>query len=893
MTTVYHALLRLFWRRADAGQRREMVRDFDCVVQAAFARGTLTGLGVAGSECADVVLAPLRRDPLSTGFDRPSSPLLRGARMFPSFHDWRTAGRRILIHRGYSALVVAILALGIAINTVVFSVADSALFRGLPYPNGPRVVEVFNMDPAGKFSFPGLTPDSFDEWRAHPDVLEAVEGFGYADFVSLGGAEPEQVFGAYVTPGLFRALGVTPQRGRLFEPADGDPGRNALVLISDAFWRKRFGGSDAAIGQTVTLNDTAFTVIGVMPRRFRFPASHQMVWLPASTGPGGRSRFEAIALLPNGVSAPAAQARLDALSERLATERPRPAGWRIRIMPPRGTRLNPPTERALQVLTVAVLIVLLIACANLANLGVAHALARKRELAVRAALGASRWRLVRELIAEHLVLGAIGGALGLALAFWGVGFAVALAPAEITLWSPNEIRIDTRILAFSAIATLVSALLFGILPAWRASRADAGEALRSRTAGGVSAHGRVRAALVIAEVALSVVLLTGAALLIRSFVKLAQLDPGFDARGLVNVSLQVATDRYPAGPARRAFFDRVVQAVRGVPGVTAVSVANGVPTAGGNIHFGELEIEGKEKTAGEIVLPNAVVDFNYFDTLGIPILAGRALAEGDTAMTAVVGQSFARRLADGGNAVGTRFRLGERSDWYTVVGVAGEVRQSRRMERDSSFEIYTPLWRPATTLAAPPAAATRVTGGARSFVSLRLLLRARPGSAVAAPVKAAIWSVDPAQTVGEIQAVDELLAVSLAEDRFATLLMGTFAALALLLAAAGLYAVLSQLVTQRLQEIGIRMALGAATPDVARLILGQGVGLTTIGIVVGLAFAWAAARFLASQLYDVTPHDAASFTLVPVVLLGIALLASWLPARRALSVDPATVLRAE
>jgi putative ABC transport system permease protein len=697
-----------------------------------------------------------------------------------------------------------------------------------------------------------------------------------------------------VTPGLFPALGVTPQRGRLFDASDGEPGRDALVIISNTLWRQRFGASDGAIGQTVTLNDRPFTVVGVMPRRFRFPASQQMVWLPSPARPDARSRQESLALLANGVSAPAAQARLDTLSESLAKERPRPAGWWVKIMPPRGTSLNPPTRRALQVLTVAVVIVLLIACANLANLGVAQALARRRELAVRAALGASRWRLVRELLAEHLLLGAIGGAVGLALAFWGVGLAIAVAPSELTVWTANEIRIDTRSLAFTAVATLTSALLFGMLPAWRASRADAGDALKSRTAGAAAAHGRIRGALVVVEVALSVVLLTGAALLIRSFVKLAQLDPGFDPRGLVSVSMEVPTDRYPAGAARRAFFDRVVHRVRGVPGVTAVTVANGVPTAGGNIHFGELEIDGKGTTPGEIVLPNAVVDFDYFDTLGIPIVAGRGLAEGDTAMTCVVGQSFARQLADGGNAVGTRFRLGAKTDWYTVVGVAGEVRQSRMMERNSLFEIYTPLWRPVSPQATPPpTAATRAAAGARSFVSLRVLVRAQPGSAIAGPVKAAVWTVDPSQAVGEIQPVDEILAISLAQDRFATVLMATFALLALVLAAAGLYAVLSQLVAQRRQEIGIRMALGAATGDVARLIVGRGVGLTAIGLAAGLATAWAAARFLGSQLYDVAPHDAASFTVVPMALLAIALLASWLPARRALSVDPATVLRSE
>jgi hypothetical protein len=301
-----------------------MARVFDAVVKSASARGTLNGWLAAGAECADVIRAPFRRNPLSTGFELPSSsPLQRGAGMFPSLHDWRSAGRRIAAHRGYSALVVAILSLGIAINTVVFSVADSALFRGLPYPNGSRLVEVFNMDPAGKFSFPGMSADSFDEWRSHPDVFEAVEGFGYANFVMLGGAEPQRVGGAYITPGLFRALGVAPQRGRWFDAADGEPGRDALVIISDSLWRQQFAASDAALGQSITLNDKPYTVVGVMPRRFRFPASHQSVWLPMQSRGDGRSRLEAIALLARGVSATAAQARLDTLGQTLATERPR------------------------------------------------------------------------------------------------------------------------------------------------------------------------------------------------------------------------------------------------------------------------------------------------------------------------------------------------------------------------------------------------------------------------------------------------------------------------------------------------------------------------------------------------------------------------------------------
>ena len=809
--------------------------------------------------------------------------------MLPSLHDWRAAVRRVLARPGYSAIVVTILALGIGINTVVFTVADSALFRGLPYPNGPRLVDVYNMDPARKFSFPGLLSDSFAEWRGHPDVLAAVEGSSRANFVLLGGAEPQRIGGAYVTPGLFQALGVTPARGRLFEPADGEPGRDALVILSDRLWRQQFGARDSAIGESITLNDRAFTVIGVMPRHFRFPAAQQLVWLPTPPRQAGRARLDTIALLADGVTPDAAQARLDTIGEALAKERPRAAGWKVSLVPERGTRLNPPIRRALQILTAAVIIVLLIACANLANLGVAQALARQRELAVRAALGASRWRLVRELLAEHLLLGTAGGAAGLALAWWGVGVALALAPTQLTVWTPHDIRIDGRILLLTAAATLSSALLFGILPAWRASRADAGDALKSRTAGGAVAHGRVRGALVIVEVALSVVLLIGALLLIRSFVKLAGVDPGFSTRGLATAALEVPADRYPAA-ARQAFCERIAHAVRAIPGVTGVSIANGVPTAGGNIHFGELEAEGREKRPGEIVLPDAVVDYGYFETLGIPILAGRAFRPGDPPAVAVVSQGLARRLADGGNAVGTRFRL-DQGDWYTVVGIAGEVRQSRQLERDTQFEMYTPLWQPAppvATAARPPA-----SNAARSFAYLRVIVRHSGDMAIAAPLKAAVWSVDPAQPVGDVEPIDDLLAASLAEDRFATLLMGTFAGLALILAAAGLYAVLAQLVAQRRQEIGIRIALGAASADVARLILGRGIGLTAIGVAIGLAAAWAAARFFSSQLYEVSPHDAASFGIVPLILLGIALLASWLPARRALSVDPASALRME
>jgi len=883
----YAWLLRMSRPDLSPELRHEMTATFASVLTSAAAGGPLAAVRTAAAECADAALGRFRRDPLEPP-RRPASGS-RGGGLWPSLQDWRNAVRRAAANPGYAATVAGILALAIAVNTIVLSVADATLFRGLPYPNGPQLWDVENVDPSGKFSSAGLAPDTFAEWRAQTEIFDALEGWTYGTFTMLGGAEPRRINGAYVTPGLFPALGVEPIRGRGFDPDDGEPGRDARVIISERLWQQRFGGRDDAVGQVIVLDDRAFTVVGVMPAHFRFPASHQLVWLPATVHRPSGSRLQGYAKIKRGLTRDAAQARLDTLAAGLTTAKPREDGWRIRLTPVRHTAPNAAISRALQVLTAAVVLVLLVACANLANLGVAQALARRRELAIRAAMGATRSRLVRELFTEHLFLALLGGAAGLALAVWGVQLAIALAPAELTVWAPSEIRIDGRILIFTAALTFTSALLFGVFPAWRASRADAGEALKARTSGAL-AHGRLRAGLVIVEVALSVVLLTGAALLIRSFVVLVQQDPGFDPRGLVSVQFEVPTDRHPA-PARRAFLEQVAAEIRRIPGVSAVSIANGVPASGGAIYFGELEIDGHAPEQGETVLPAMSVEPSYFTTLRIPIVAGRGIAADDPLTSVVVSTSLAGRLSgSAAGAIGTRFRLASRGPWYTVIGVAGEVRQARTMERKTLYEMYMPIWRPSTPPPAPPSPA-RAAG--RSFVSYTIAVRAGAGATLAQDVKQAIWRVDAAQPIGDVLPAEALLAQSLSEDRFAAVLMGAFALLALVLAAAGLFGVLAHLVAQRRHEIGIRMALGASVRDVAQLIVGRGVGMALAGVAIGLAGSWAAARFLASQLYGVAPHDPLSFAGVPLVLLGVALLASWIPARRASTVDPVAALRAE
>jgi putative ABC transport system permease protein len=882
--SIYRAVLRAVRGDRDAA---EMTRTFQEVLDEARRRGRLAGLWTVATEFADLLVAPLKRDPLAPiepGHD--PSPL-RGVTVFPSVQDWRGAMRRLASHRGYAAMVVAILALGIAINTVIFTVADAALFRGFPYPNGGRIFDVYSVDLTGKNAFSGVIGGSAREWRTHTEIFEAFESWEYASFIAAGNTEPEEVGGAVISAGLFQALGVTPARGRLFTTDDAAA---RVVLISDGLWKRRFAADPDVLGKTLSLDDRPYTVVGVMPPHFRFPAAQQQVWLPMEPARANGPRSQTVALLKAGLTSELAQARIGITAAALQKERPQKDGWNLRLTVARAAVRNKSTRQALQVLTVAVLVVLLIACVNLANLSFAHALSRSRELSIRAALGASRWRLIRELLAEHLLLGAAGGLAGLTLAWWGVGIAIALAPAELTVWTPNEVRIDGRILAFTALATLGSALLFGILPAWKASRAQAGDALKSRTADAAVPHGRLRGTLVIAEVALSCILLTGAALLIRSFTQLEGLDPGFKPKGLLLVELNLPTDRYPAA-ARRALLEDLQRSIEGMPGVTAVTVSNGVPTSGSNLHFAELEAEGGTPETRTTVIPNTLVTPSYFATLGLPLLAGRTFTADDPITSTVISEEFARRLWPSGDALGKRFRMGARDEWRTVVGVATEVRSDRLVERDSLIEMYSPLWRPPATTPAPAAAPARP--GPRSFAYTRVIVRAARPMDLAPAIKQAVWRIDPSQPVADAFPVEDVLAKSLSQERFAAVLMGTFAGLALVLAAAGLYGVLAQLVAQRRQEIGIRMALGAAGADVARLILGRGVALTAAGVAIGLAGAWAGARVLASQLFQVAPHDPLSFTLVPLALLAIALLASWLPTRRALSVDPASALRAE
>jgi predicted permease len=853
--------------------------------------GRVAAIRAAVAECLDVVTTGVAARRRAKRPVLPTPHPSRGVTVVPTFNEVTVGVRRLLKQPLYSGIVVLVLTLGIGVNTVVFSIADGLLLRGVPYPNAARLVELFNSDGRGG-GFPGVQPDTFAEWGAQKDIFERLEGFAYGSFGAAGSAEPELLGGARVTPGLFPMLGVSPQLGRLFDPGEGVPGRDHVVILSDPLWKRYFGGDPSVIGRVLTLNDQRYEVIGVMPKGFRFPAGPHELWIPQAIGATGES-LEGLALLPPGVDRALAQQRVDTMAAALEQSKPRPRGWKLMLTPFRGDGLNDTTRRALQILLGAVGLVLLVACANVANLFLAQAIVRQRELSIRAALGASRWRLMRELLVEGVILATCGGLLGTLLSIWGLRAALAVAPETQVRWSVNVIGLNERALIFTAAATILTGLLFAILPALRGSKADTTDALKVKTTVAAGSQGRVRAALVIAEVALSVILLVGAALLIRSFMRLQAVDVGFDTENLLRIALSLPTDKYPR-PVRQEFFTNLEAAVRALPGVRAVTTANGLP-GGGSIHFGEIQVEGAEAEPKLSIIPGASVAPAYFDTIGIPIIAGRTFRPDDTSQSVVISQSMAAKLWPDGGAVGSRFRLGTSGPWRTVVGVASEVRQEHlwRASRSSSgasliveYEIYFPVWPKVTTPTAP-----RSGPVTRDYNQLVLIVRGDDVMSVVPAIKAAVWALDPTQAIGEISLASHELAEHLAERRFSLTLMALFAALALVLSIAGLYAVLSQIVAQRRHEIGVRMALGARGGDVQRMILSRGMTLVAIGLAVGLAGAWSLSRYLASQLYEISPRDPISFAIVTMCLIGAALLACWVPTRRAVAIEPAVALR--
>ena len=789
---------------------------------------------------------------------------------------------------GFTAVAVVALALGIGANTAIFSVINGVLLKPLPFAEAERLVAVWHTNPQkGETQSPASYPN-FVDWREQGRSFEAMAGFMPRGVSLTSVAEPGQLPGSYVTTNLFALLGAKPAFGRDFLPEEGRPGAPRVVIFSHGFWRQRFGADPSVVGKTVVLNGESHEVVGVMPEGFEFPVQGQFpippssVWIPLASEVRPEERGDymlfVVARLARGATLEGARAEMATVTARLEEQYPESnKGARADVVP-LHEQIVQRVEPALFVLLAAVGLVLLIACANVANLLLARASARRKELAIRVALGARRARIIRQLLTESVLLAAMGGTLGLVLTLWGMDVLLGALPSYMP--RASEIGVDRRVLLFTVALSTLTGLVFGLAPAWRATKNDLNEALKeggkTSSAGGSRS---MRNALVVAEVALALVLLTGAGLLIRSFRQLQQVSLGFNPENVLAVPFAMPQTRYPSGAERAAFIAQVVERVKGLPGVEAVGGTTILPL-GSDMSSGEFAVEGRTLAPGEKNRADLrIVTADYFRLMGIRLAGGRTFDERDkyeAEPVVIINETMARTYWPGEDPIGKRIKTppGPESPWTTVVGVVGDVRFGGLAEepRPEMYFHYSQDRIPFLNLV------VKTKGDA---------------AAAAASVRNEIWAVDKDLPLAPVTTLEQLLSSSLSARRFNMTLLGIFSALALTLAAVGIYGVMAYTVAQRTHEIGIRMALGARPRDVLRLVIGHGMALTLAGVGLGLVAALAATRVMSSMLFGVSATDPFTFASVALLLALVALAACYLPAHRATKVDPMVALRYE
>lgn len=788
------------------------------------------------------------------------------------------AGRSLRRSPAFSLAVIGTLALGIGAVAVIYGVVHAVLLRPLPYPESERLVTVWTRstdEPKGGVSYP-----DFLDWRARARELDGL-GVMRPISVNLTGLDrPDRLVGVYASASVFRLLGARPALGRLFDDAESEVGTaQPVVVLTHAAWQARFGGDPAILGRTVTLNGAPMTVIGVLGARFEPPYGDADVWIPIalfrSLERDSRTMM-VLGRLRAGGSVAAAQQDLAAVAAQLEREHPATnADVGVNLVPLRDDLFGD-VRPSLLTLLAAVFGVLLIACFNVANLQLTRAAARHTELSLRAALGAGRGRIVRQLLTESTVLGVVGGALGVLLAAASLGLVRASVPATVFYF--GDIALDGPVLAFAAAVTLATAIAFGVAPALGASRAGLGEGLRVRGARSARLGGRfaLRDAFVVAQVSLSLVLLLCAGLLVRTLGALASVDPGFDPSGLITMELRLPPVKYPTRERQTAFMERALEEIRRTPGVSDAALARTLPLSG-NSAVASYGADGVATLPG-VRAPGAflgTVTPGYFRTLRLPLREGRdfdARDRADTPPVAIVSAALARRGWPNGSALGHRIRVEGDTAWRTIVGVAADAKQTTLAEPLRGM-IYTPM--------------SQAPGIFTSVVARTV----RPPEEMGAAVRAAIWRVDPDQPVWKIRSMASLVDRALGQPRYTMRLVGAFAALALVLATIGIYGVVAHMVETRTREIGIRLAIGARSGQVLRLVVAHGMRLTALAIVLAVPVALWASRLLRGQLFGVGALDPLTFAAVPAVLAAAALLATFLPARRAVRIEPSVAIR--
>jgi putative ABC transport system permease protein len=801
------------------------------------------------------------------------------------WQDFRYGIRVLIKSPVFTAVAVLSLALGIGANTAIFSVVNGLLLRPLPFPDSGRIVDVWHTPP--QESFPGMTrfsvsPANYLDWKDQAQTFEQMAAYGYAGFSLSAGGDPVAVTGAAVSPDFFSVLRSNASRGRTFLPEEDQPGRDHSVVIGHGLWQRAFGADPDLIGQTVTLNGQSYTVVGVMPAEFHFPQEAEL-WVPLAWDDSERQTrsihdYLVIARLKQNASLAQAQAEMSTISSRLEQQYPEAdKGWGALVVPLHEDIVGD-IRTALLVLFSAVGFVLLIACANVANLMLARGANRRKEIAIRIALGAPRARIVRQLLSESILLAVVGGLLGLLLAGWGNQLLVKLSAGSLP--NAGELGIDKWALGFTLLVSFGAGVAAGIAPAFQFSAADTSETLKQggRT-GGSSAKQRTRKALVICEVALSLILLIGAGLMARSFWKLQHVDPGFNISNTVTMSVGLSRIKYPDASQQRAFFDRVLEQVGAIPGVVSVGATTTLPLQGGG-STQPFTIEGRPASAvaEQPMAQTRYVSPDYFRALGVPLLRGRFFGDQDSdngVPVVIISEAMARRFWPGEDPIGKRMTLSFhlKQGPREIVGVVGDVKGG--LDADTAAMMYVP-YKQAT----------------RPYMSIVARTASDPENFIRA-ISKSVYSVDKEQALTNVGTMEQVLADSLSGRRFNMTLLIAFAALALVLAAVGVYGVMNYAVTLRRREIGIRLALGAQAADVLRLVLGQGLALTLIGIGAGLAGAYGLTHLMANLLYGVTATDFLTFVSVSGVLMAVGLLASYLPARRATKVDPMIALRQE
>jgi len=793
--------------------------------------------------------------------------------------DLRYAVRNLRRHPAFTAVALAALAIGIGANTAVFTVVESVLLRPLPYRQPSQLYTVRPMPKTpSPFIIGTMSDPGFLACRSATEAFQQLAAYDFTDWNGTGVGDPLAIHGEQVTANFFATLGVQPQLGRGFLPAEETPAHAQVAVLSDAFWRAHFQGSREVLGKTIILDGAPHTIVGVMPAGFE-PAAE--LWVPAVLDPTNNhiAFRNAIGRLAPGATVARAKAELDAVKAQREAAAHRRDDTEMVIAPLRDSIVGA-ARPALLVFLGAVGCVLLIACVNVANLLLSRAAARRQEIAIRASLGAGRTRLLRQLLTESVVLGAIGGLLGLIVAVWGVAALVQLAPPN-RIPRLEEIHFDGWVLAFNAGVSLFTSLLFGLAPAWQLTRARQPQNWKDVSARGSARTGALRSMLVTAEVALALVLLIGAGLLVRSFEKLRTVNLGFRPENVLAMSVELNGKRYASAAQIRQFDDAVEERIAGLPGVTAVGLVNWLPMSDALIQ-GDFKL-GDQRVPPDLIAAKPAVSPGYFHAMGIQLLRGRTFDAGDTLKStpvAIVDETFARRFWPGRNPIGKRISYSDEpkaGDWMTIVGVVAPIRQ------ESPASVHPTVYQPIAQVRA-------------SFFlqDVSFVVRSRTGLASLAPaLRAQVWSVDKDLPIRAMSTMHSLLYASTAEPRFQTRVLSAFSLTAFLLAIVGIYGVMAYSVTQRTREIGIRMAVGAERKHIVQMVLWRSGALVAGGLGIGLAAAWAATRVLKNFLFEVTPADPLTFATVSLLLALVALAACYVPARRAANTDPLVALRYE